>query len=172
MNGSDYIFCAACQRRNAIGTETCVFCGAPLEMKVRDITSTKKMASTFEPAPESAQCVEYLQQLPIGSLALFVMEEDDPIVIRNPETIVLGRFSETGGASVDISSYGPLSRGVSRTHARITCNQGLYILEDLGSTNGTWLNQQRLMPGKLHELHNGDTIMLGALQIMVCFHPR
>lgn len=48
---------------------------------------------------------------------------------------------------------------VSRKHARITAQAGGYVLEDLGSTNGTYINGQRLMGP--HMLRSGEVIMLG-----------
>jgi FHA domain len=48
---------------------------------------------------------------------------------------------------------------VSRRHARLTLQTGNYLLEDLGSTNGTFVNGQRLMGPRL--LQPGDTILLG-----------
>lgn len=48
---------------------------------------------------------------------------------------------------------------VSRKHARIILQAGGFILEDLGSTNGTFVNGQRLMGP--HVLRPGEVIMLG-----------
>lgn len=48
---------------------------------------------------------------------------------------------------------------VSRKHARISMQAGGYVLEDLGSTNGTYVNGQRLMGP--HVMRPGETIMLG-----------
>jgi hypothetical protein len=48
---------------------------------------------------------------------------------------------------------------VSRKHARIILQAGGYTLEDLGSTNGTFVNGQRLMGP--HLLRPGELIMLG-----------
>lgn len=48
---------------------------------------------------------------------------------------------------------------VSRKHARLVMQAGGYVLEDLGSTNGTYVNGQRLMGP--HVLRPGETIMLG-----------
>jgi hypothetical protein len=48
---------------------------------------------------------------------------------------------------------------VSRKHARLVMQAGGYVLEDLGSTNGTFAGGQRLMGP--HMLQLGETIMLG-----------
>jgi hypothetical protein len=48
---------------------------------------------------------------------------------------------------------------VSRKHARLTFQGGKYVLEDLGSTNGTFVNGQRLVGPVV--LKAGDVVSLG-----------
>jgi hypothetical protein len=48
---------------------------------------------------------------------------------------------------------------VSRKHSRIVMQAGGFLLEDLGSTNGTFVNGQRLMGP--HVLRPGEVLMLG-----------
>ncbi|MBU0512371.1 MAG: FHA domain-containing protein [Chloroflexi bacterium] len=48
---------------------------------------------------------------------------------------------------------------LSRRHARLRLGDGGYILEDLGSTNGTFVNGQRLTAPRV--MRPGETIMLG-----------
>ena len=49
--------------------------------------------------------------------------------------------------------------GVSRRHARVTCrSDGRYFVQDLGSTNGTFLGTQRI---DLVEIKPGDRVQLG-----------
>ncbi len=45
---------------------------------------------------------------------------------------------------------------VSRQHSRLTRTPGGYVLEDLGSTNGTFINGERLVAPRV--LNNGDLI--------------
>ena len=48
---------------------------------------------------------------------------------------------------------------VSRQHARLTLQSGGYLIEDAGSTNGTYVDGQRLIGP--HLLRPGETIYLG-----------
>jgi pSer/pThr/pTyr-binding forkhead associated (FHA) protein len=52
-----------------------------------------------------------------------------------------------------------LDSGVSRKHAHLTMQGNVYTLEDLGSTNGTYVNGQRLTAPKT--LQPNDVILLG-----------
>lgn len=52
----------------------------------------------------------------------------------------------------------PNDQGVSRRHAAITCDGGQYVLQDLGSRNGTYVNGMRVTT---HALRPGDMISVG-----------
>jgi pSer/pThr/pTyr-binding forkhead associated (FHA) protein len=47
----------------------------------------------------------------------------------------------------------------SNHHARFTTAHGLWYVEDLGSTNGTWLNRRRIHAAQ--RLKKGDKIWIG-----------
>ncbi|HEY6803325.1 MAG TPA: FHA domain-containing protein [Pyrinomonadaceae bacterium] len=75
----------------------------------------------------------------------------------------IGRWDADGGIfpDVDLDTDDPEAK-VSRRHARITLTNGQYFLEDLGSTNGTFINRgKRLMPGQRQALCDGDEIIVG-----------
>ena len=75
----------------------------------------------------------------------------------------IGRWDADGGVfpDVDLDSDDPEAK-VSRRHARITFSDGKYFLEDLGSTNGTFVNRgKRLSPGTRQPLNDGDEIIVG-----------
>ena len=56
--------------------------------------------------------------------------------------------------------------GVSANHARIVLTPQGYTIEDLGSANGTWVNQRRILPGHRGHLIDGDHVKLGRVVIM------
>src|SRR5512141_184989 len=74
--------------------------------------------------------------------AIFPLEGDQ---------LMIGRDSSNSVAISDAE--------VSRRHARLTFQCGKYVLEDLGYTNGTFVNGQRLAGP--HVLKAGDVVALG-----------
>lgn len=64
---------------------------------------------------------------------------------------------------IDLGLHGGSVAGVSRCHARlIRCPEG-WLLEDLHSTNGTFLNDLPILPGEPVRIRSGDVIRCGKL---------
>jgi pSer/pThr/pTyr-binding forkhead associated (FHA) protein len=66
---------------------------------------------------------------------------------------------------IDLAPHGGDAHGVSRRHARLIVEADGVYLEDLNSTNFTFLNRRRLEPGQRYPLRNGDEIRLGLLAL-------
>src|SRR3954462_7556758 len=66
------------------------------------------------------------------------------------QEIVIGRSSELDMVLVE--------EMVSRKHARIALTDGTINIEDLGSTNGTFVNGEKVQQGTLRE---GDRVLIG-----------
>lgn len=87
-------------------------------------------------------------------------------VSRGPEGTVIGSIPCDGDSIADV---GP---DVSRRHARVRLVDGQWLLEDLGSTNGTWVvpggspaqgrKPIRVEPGRPVAIQNADQILLGS----------
>lgn len=85
------------------------------------------------------------------------------------KTIYLGRKDPAANVypEVDLSDDGDRARTVSRLHAKIFKQRHDVVIEDLRSTNGTFLNNNRLRPLLPQPLNDGDIVQLGTLQIQV-----
>ena len=91
--------------------------------------------------------------------------------LRLPATaeVLLGRLDAAHGIlpDLDLTPEGGLEKGVSRRHAKIIQRKGEFFIEDLGSANGTFLNDQRLTPYLPYPLKVGDKIQLGRVSLEV-----
>lgn len=79
------------------------------------------------------------------------------------EESYIGRWDADNGVFPDIDLDAEDQEAkVSRRHARIIRQNGRFMIEDLGSTNGTFVNRgRRLIPGTPHVLNDGDEIIVG-----------
>jgi pSer/pThr/pTyr-binding forkhead associated (FHA) protein len=68
---------------------------------------------------------------------------------------------------VDLSPYEAYSQGVSRLHAALKLNNHRVFLTDLGSSNGTRVNGQKVMANTDWPLNHGDVVTLGKFKIQV-----
>ncbi|MGF1507022.1 MAG: FHA domain-containing protein [Anaerolineae bacterium] len=80
---------------------------------------------------------------------------------------VLGRSDAQSAfrPDLDYTPYGAVRYGVSRRHSLIRPGENNLYIIDQHSTNGTWVNGQRLAPGRDYPLTDGDVIELGALRM-------
>jgi hypothetical protein len=69
------------------------------------------------------------------------------------------------GPAIDLTAIGGSSLGVSRQHAVVRCNMDRWTIEDMGSTNGTYLNENRLAPHTPTLLQDKTTIRVGQVKL-------
>lgn len=96
---------------------------------------------------------------------------DDKILASNESCLVeihgpnLGKKYVLSGAEFTIGRDGKNDLvidvdNVSRRHARILAKEGRFLVEDLGSTNGTYLNDEEIV--RLTPLRTGDLVKVGS----------
>lgn len=73
---------------------------------------------------------------------------------------LLGKMRESVDGCIPAST-------VSRIHARVYFDGSAYYIEDLNSTNGTWVNQTQLNPYELFPLENGMRIVFASVEYEV-----
>lgn len=81
-------------------------------------------------------------------------------VPTNLAVIHIGKPNDRIPPDIDVSGF-PNSEIVSRIHADIRVEGDAYFIEDVGSSNGTYINNLPLSMGNRHRLRSGDRIALG-----------
>jgi len=110
------------------------------------------------------------QNTPENGIAFFFVDESLPFELRIDSEFVIGRKTDDSPERmVDLVNYDAFGHGVSRRHAKIRRTQTGYEIIDLESTNGTWINEQRLAPNKPYALTSGSMIRLGRMRMYVTF---
>ncbi|MCG8347326.1 MAG: FHA domain-containing protein [Chloroflexales bacterium] len=129
--------------------------------------------SSFKP---QAPPVQSFQQAPVAPSGmpvrnvlapaqLFVPEEGRAIKLPEASQVVIGRIDSMSSYTpdIDLTPYGAFENGVGRRHLQLSVQSGQVIAEDLGSTNGSFINGRKLSPHSPHQLRNGDELRLGTL---------
>ena len=99
--------------------------------------------------------------LPAATTTLVWLERDIPG--KEPERIELSRLPFTLGRN-ESCDYQILSSRVSREHAEIVKEGGAFRVRDLKSTNGTYVNGERVARASLKD---GDRLRVGAVELTV-----
>lgn len=106
---------------------------------------------------------------PTGSLLL----TSGARVVFPPGTarVTVGREDPVSNVfpELDLTPHGAEDNGVSRRHARFSLHDGELVVEDLDSTNFTFVNGQRVMPGTRQVVRPGDEVRFG--RIAARFEP-
>jgi pSer/pThr/pTyr-binding forkhead associated (FHA) protein len=93
------------------------------------------------------------------------------LTVELEDRILIGR-SDAGTdltLGLDLTNYDGVEKGVSREHASLQLSDQGIILQDLGSTNGTLLNNSHLPPRQPFLLRTGDEIRFGELLVHIFF---
>ena len=132
-------------------------------------------ASLGQPEPPSAfdnskPVFEPPPALPRGpSMTLVIMNSGRRINLDVSDDLLVGRKDNARGIfpDVDLGLDGGYDAGVSRRHAILSHQNGVYRVEDLGSANGTFVNGRQLAPQSTAALTNGDELKCGTLLIRI-----
>jgi FHA domain/Double zinc ribbon len=97
----------------------------------------------------------------IKTAKLFHVQTNTTVAIPNNLSVIkIGKQTIQSNPEIDVSGF-PNSEIVSRIHAKLIQENGEFLIEDLGSSNGTYINHLPLLKGDRHQLKTGDHISLG-----------
>lgn len=121
--------------------------------------SFKERAPEHRPAAAAASSPKTQLQKRQASL----LHVQTNVVIELPQHLTLihiGKPNDRVPPDIDVAGF-PNSEIVSRVHADMRVEADTYFIEDVGSANGTYINNLPLPPGNRHRLRPGDRIALG-----------
>jgi pSer/pThr/pTyr-binding forkhead associated (FHA) protein len=168
MSELNEVFCPACKLKNESFARVCVHCQTPLPVPEGNILTTKRMGGKTK----LFDTEELLKNadIPEDGIILMSQESGQEIARIVEEKFILGRAVEGVEESViDLSPFGAYGLGVSRLHVMVQKTESGYEISDMESTNGTWLNEQEVLPNRFYPVSSGDCIRMGKMYVSVLF---
>lgn len=169
------ILCPNCHNQEMSGALFCSECGARLVVTEAPTTHHIERNQTgllvFQPRQVSTPPPTPVVSATLAedSVSLHLIESGMILHLSGQNEFTLGRVAEGQPIlpDVDLSPYEAYSQGVSRLHAALKMNNQRVFITDLGSSNGTRVNGQKIMPNVDYPLNHGDVVALGKFKIQV-----
>jgi pSer/pThr/pTyr-binding forkhead associated (FHA) protein len=150
------VFCTQCGHHNPLGANFCSSCGAPLEHEPGDRTTiTFAIDGPPEPADDAVRFD--VADIPEGAGMLVVTRGPNAgsrMALTKPVTTV-GRHPDSDIFLDDIT--------VSRRHAEVQRVSTGFVVRDVGSLNGTYLNRERVEESPIA---NEDEVQVGKFRLV------
>jgi len=149
------VFCNQCGHRNAEGSNFCSSCGAALEATREEVAVAVPPEEGLDTA--DAELAAHAEGLPPGVGILVVRRGPSAgsSYLLDGDLIRAGRHPDSQIFLNDIT--------VSRRHAEfVRVDQG-YLVRDVGSLNGTYVNRQRTDAARLA---HGDEVQIGKFRLV------
>ena len=150
------VFCNQCGHRNPGNSNFCSSCGAPLDVRGEEHTITLLPAEDV--ADPSGDVAIDVDEIPAGSGVLLVKRGPGAgsRFVLDEMVVSAGRHPESDIFLDDVT--------VSRRHAEIVRQNDRYIVRDVGSLNGTYVNRERIETEA--PLNNGDELQIGRFKLV------
>ena len=159
------VFCNQCGHQNPTGSNFCSSCGSILQHSVLEHRSDDESTSTtitFIPVEASGEVADdevsvTLDEVPEGFGVMVVKRGPNAgsRYVLEHEVTEVGRHPESDIFLDDIT--------VSRRHAEFVRQATGYLVRDVGSLNGTYVNRERTDEGTLR---NGDEVQIGKFRLV------
>lgn len=164
--------CPNCQHWNETGSRFCEECGIELpqnDAAAPQVSVRPAVVSTPPPPPlpvpppplQSLIPVETTPATPYNGPRLILKSTGS--IFKLGDSAVLGREDPT--LNIDFDGY-PDGKYVSQRHAQIVRIKDKYYIEDLGSSNHTYVNDIKLAEGQAEPIEDGDVIRVGKIEMI------
>jgi hypothetical protein len=158
------VFCTNCGHQNLPGANFCSSCGEPLVAADVERTLVLHPVDPGQDAPGTEDdVVVELDELPAVAGVLIVRSGSQAgmRIVLDKEQLQLGRHPDSDVVFDDIT--------VSRRHAEVERVADGYIVRDMGSLNGTYLNQERV---EWSPMVSGDELQIGKFRMVFLAAPE
>lgn len=181
--------CPQCGHANMPAAARCTQCGTALDIsdlfnkpKNGDSSTGTTVLSDRKPVIPAlntnevrAVRVASAQRLDTSAmLRLEIVGANSIVTVKPQAESTIGRRDPISNSApeVDLTSFAAYRMGISRRHATLRVTDGVVEILDLGSSNGTFVNGQRLNAYEPYTLSNGDEIGLGRMVVRIYFQPK
>jgi pSer/pThr/pTyr-binding forkhead associated (FHA) protein len=159
--------CPNCKHWNEAGSRFCEECGFELvadaqNQPVSAQVSVREADDSEVPAPAPQTLTPASVPAPVPYSGPRLLLNSTGSIFRLGDVAIVGREDAT--LQIDLEGY-PEGKYVSHRHAQITKIKDVYYVEDLGSSNHTWVNQIKLAPGQAEPLKEGDVVRFGKVEL-------
>jgi hypothetical protein len=165
-------FCPVCKNKNERNAIICIHCGEPLEESATSMAkTTRDTRGIFADAVRIPETLIDNELIPEDGIAIYAAGTLKPFYLHLKKEIIIGRKTEeTSETFLDLSELDGFNMGLSRRHAMIRRAKLGYEVIDLASTNGSWMNDERLVPNEPYQLKNGAQLRIGRLRLLIVYH--
>lgn len=167
------ILCPNCHNQELTGSLFCAECGTRLVVSEVPTTQHIERNQTGSLIPQSrpptSQGLSPSSSVAETVVSLHLIESGMILHLSGQTEFTLGRVADGQPIlpDVDLSPYEAYAQGVSRLHSALKLNNQRVFITDLGSSNGTRVNGQKIMPNVDYPLNHGDVVSLGKFKIQV-----
>jgi predicted component of type VI protein secretion system len=155
-----YTFCNQCGHRNPPSSTFCSACGAVLDKPGLRTNVLPKTDPLTDGVFDDDNAVVHSGEVAVGEVML-VVRQGPEIGTRYPlagQNVTIGRVPDNGIQLDDFT--------VSRQHAVLVNQDGAWLVRDLASLNGTYVNNQRVDEAVLR---HGDDLQIGRFRLVAFF---
>lgn len=167
------INCPNCHHDELSGAYFCSECGTQLTqldfLQTRFISKSANNLINSSVLPSASVIKKTVVSHKDPSISLHLVDSGKVIHLSDRKDFSLGRAVEGQSIlpDIDLTQYDGFSKGVSRMHSSLRIVNGEVYVSDLGSSNGTRINGQKIMPHIEYSINHGDIITLGKMKIQV-----
>ena len=148
----DSVTCGACNAKNPVDANFCSRCGsrlAPIDLEETTLS--------FALTDREDVGAEAIRRAVLAGPILLIRAgggREGQVIPIESDVLTIGRSPHSDLFLDDVT--------VSRHHARILHDETGFLVEDLNSLNGTYVNRKRI---ERHQLFDGDEVQIGKFKL-------